>query len=80
MFNGKCGTQLDHGVVVVGYGSEHGEDYWIVRNSWGTDWGEEGYFRLRRNVADHGGKCGVVMVASYPTKTDQNSALGYASQ
>ncbi|KAH6796842.1 Granulin repeat cysteine protease family protein [Perilla frutescens var. hirtella] len=75
VFTGKCGVQLDHGVVVVGYGSENGLDYWIVRNSWGADWGEDGYFRLHRNVRVSSGKCGVVMVASYPTKTG-----GYAAQ
>ncbi|XP_057806657.1 cysteine proteinase mucunain-like [Salvia miltiorrhiza] len=75
VFSGGCGTELDHGVVVVGYGTERGQDYWIVRNSWGTSWGEDGYFRLQRNVAAPNGKCGIAMIASYPTKTP-----GYASQ
>lgn len=75
VFTGECGTQLDHGVVAVGYGTEDGVDYWIVRNSWGTEWGENGYLRLERNVIGNpSGKCGIVMEASYPTKTGQNPA------
>ena len=69
VFTGTCGTELDHGVVVVGYGSENGKDYWLVRNSWGTNWGEDGYFRLERNIhTARSGKCGITMMASYPVK------------
>ena len=55
-------TTLDHGVVLVGYGAEKGLDYWIVRNSWGKDWGEKGYIRLARG----NNACGVASSAIYP--------------
>ncbi|KFK39254.1 hypothetical protein AALP_AA3G220300 [Arabis alpina] len=69
VLTGTCGISLDHGVVVVGYGSSNGEDYWIIRNSWGSNWGESGYVKLQRNIDDPFGKCGVAMMASYPAKS-----------
>jgi len=62
-----CGTSLDHGVVAVGYGSENGSDYYLVRNSWGAGWGENGYIRIARDMTkDSAGVCGIQMMASYP--------------
>ena len=72
VFTGECGTSLDHAVVAVGYGTENGVDYWIVRNSWGAGWGEDGYIRIERNTHMFTGRCGIAMQPSYPVKNSQD--------
>ncbi|KAJ4974678.1 hypothetical protein NE237_007852 [Protea cynaroides] len=73
VFTGFCGTQLDHGVAIVGYGTANdGTKYWTVRNSWGPDWGEQGYIRMKRGIAAAHGTCGIAMEASYPIKNSLN--------
>jgi KDEL-tailed cysteine endopeptidase len=82
VFDGTCGTALDHGVLAVGYGTQAGQDFWIVKNSWGPAWGDRGFIKLARNldaaraaaanVSAAAGQCGVAMQASYPVKDGPN--------
>jgi C1A family cysteine protease len=63
----KCGTKLDHGVLIVGYGTENENDYWLVKNSWGTSWGDKGYVKIGRSDSSNDpGICGIAMQPSYP--------------
>lgn len=68
VFTGSCGTKLDHGVLVVGYGSDSDGDYYLVKNSWGTTWGDDGYIKLGRGSEynNGAGQCGMLMQGSYP--------------
>lgn len=61
-YDPNCGDWTDHAVLAVGYGTEAGEDYWLVKNSWGTGWGEDGYIRMARNKDD---MCGIATFATY---------------
>jgi C1A family cysteine protease len=60
IISGGCGSQLDHGVLVVGYG----DNYWVVKNSWGPGWGEGGYVRIAQSGG--AGVCGINLAALYP--------------
>ncbi|CAN6281345.1 unnamed protein product [Urochloa humidicola] len=66
VLDGACGTDLDHAITAVGYGTaSDGTRYWVMKNSWGASWGEGGYVRIRRG--DRGaGVCGLAKLASYP--------------
>ena len=80
VYNGRCGTMLDHGVLAVGYGKQekppqelqfphpfrHDGEFWLVKNSWGTGWGDNGYIKLYRDDDAGPGMCGILMQASYP--------------
>jgi C1A family cysteine protease len=60
-----CTANVDHAVLIVGYGTEDGVDYWKIKNSWGSAWGENGFIRLARGF-DGDGECGVKAMPSYP--------------
>lgn len=72
---GGCTDPLDHAVVIVGYGTtEEGQDYWIIKNSWGLAWGEKGFFKVRRNVGAPLAAFGLATQPGYPIKKGVNSA------
>ena len=62
VLDGSCGTSLDHGVLVVGYGTDGSQDYWKVKNSWGSTWSEEVYVLICRkcNANGRAGECGIL--------------------
>jgi len=55
-----CGDSLDHGVLAVGYGTDGGQDYFLVKNSWGPRWGDGGYVKIAPD------QCGITMAPSQP--------------
>ena len=71
VFSEKCGTNLDHAVLLVGYGTDSSskQDYYILKNSWGTTWGDQGYMYIGRGTQynNTNGQCGVLMTGAYPT-------------
>jgi C1A family cysteine protease len=68
VFSASCGVNLDHGVLVVGYGNENNLDYYLVKNSWGTSWGDDGYIKLGRGKQYNNGdgQCGLLLQGSFP--------------
>jgi len=70
VLTGLCGDRLDHGVLVVGYGTDtaSGDQYWKVKNSWGETWGEDGYILICKDCDKNGskGECGILMEPSFP--------------
>jgi len=79
-----CGEQLDHAVLLVGYGVQppanataSAQNYWIVKNSWGADWGEQGFVRLERGKDE----CGMVQMAPlYPVVSPPNATTTTTSE
>ncbi|KAJ1396447.1 Peptidase C1A, papain C-terminal [Sesbania bispinosa] len=67
VFSGECGTELNHAVTLIGYGEDSNGKYWLIRNSWGKDWGEGGYMKMQRDIGSPEGLCGITLQASYPT-------------
>ena len=63
IYNGPCGSVINHAVLVIGYGSENGGDYWLIKNSWGQTWGDRGYGKIARNANN---KCFITNYAVYP--------------
>ena len=78
VFDGYCPDKPNHAVVAVGYGtftadgSDESQDFWLVKNSWSSRWGDGGYIRMARTKEDGPGICGIQLDLAYPIKTTPN--------
>lgn len=73
-----CCQELNHGVLAVGYAEGKATNgdappHWIIKNSWGHNWGEDGYFRLTKESSNREGACGILKASSYPTKESNSN-------
>ncbi|PHT30400.1 hypothetical protein CQW23_29994 [Capsicum baccatum] len=66
-YHGSCADRINHAVTVIGYGTdEQGQKYWLLKNSWGTNWGENGFMKIIRDTGNPGGHCDITKLSSYP--------------
>jgi C1A family cysteine protease len=72
-----CGKKLDHGVLIVGYGTDSSlsKDYWKVKNSWGATWGDNGFIKIEKGASESGGECGIRKGAVFPTVKSASNNL-----
>lgn len=61
-------TEINHCMLIVGYATQEGQDYWIVKNSYGTIWGMDGYMFIKRNTDKKYGVCAINAWGTYPNK------------
>lgn len=66
VYSGPCGFNVNHAVAAIGYGEENGVKYWLIKNSWGTSWGDGGFTKFLRDVPYSQGLCSVATWATYP--------------
>ena len=71
IFTGPCSSSassFNHAILIVGYGTENGIDYWVIKNSWGESWGRNGFGRIQRNApgTNGAGRCGIALEPTWP--------------
>ena len=67
VYSGPCGTDINHAILIVGYGvTRANKPYWTIKNSWGTEWGQNGFGYFKRNHRNPQGVCGIAKKVVYP--------------